>query len=117
MSETPRTRDDHPTGERPVPDGGTDVVGGTAPYQNVADRTVGTRASDVPRLGDDEGQHLFAPAELPSWALSLPVVGALAVAIGAQGSVVLAGGASAWAGTVLAAVAMLVVVSLAVRSI
>lgn len=117
MSDTPRARDDHPTGERPVADGGTDVVGGTAPYRTVVDRTGGRPASDVPRLGDGGGQHLFAPAELPSWALSLPLVGALAVAIGAQGSVVLAGGGSAWAGTVLAAVGMLVVVSLALRSI
>lgn len=99
-------------------DGGTDVVGGTAPYRNAVDRAGGTPASDVPWLDDGGSQHLFAPAELPSWALSLPVVGALAVAIGAQGSTVLAaGGGSGWAGTVLAAVAMLVVVSLAIRAV
>ena len=115
MNDTTETdRDDHQTEERPIPDGGTGQASG---YPNVTDRTGRGATTDVPRLGGD-GQHLFAPAELPPWTLSVPFVGALAVAIGAQGTAVLASGAgSAWLGTVVATIGLLAVLSLALRSV
>lgn len=108
-----RGRDDRSADDRALADGGTDVA--RTGYANVAEGTSGGSATDVPRLGG--GQHLFAPAELPPWALSVPFAGALAVAVGAQGSTVLAtGGGSAWLGTVVAAIGLLVVLSLAFRA-
>lgn len=116
--EAPNGRDDHSADERPITDGGAQAVSGPTRLRTVVDRTGRTSAADVPRLGATDRRHLFGPAELPPWALSLPVVGGLAVAVGAQGSTVLsAGGGSAWLGTVLASIGILVVVSLALRSV
>lgn len=117
MTDSPNGRYDHPDHERPIPDGGAQALGGPTRWRTVANRTRRTSASDAPRLGTSEGEHPFGPADLPPWALSLPVVGALAVMVGAQGTTVLAaGGGSAWWGTVLATVGMLLVVSLALQS-
>lgn len=125
MSDSPDGRDDHPTEDRTTPatadravtDGGSTAVAAPSHMETVIDRTRRTGAPDVPRLDGSGGEHLFGPAELPPWALSLPVVGGLAVAVGAQGSTVLsAGGGSAWLGTVLTTVVILVVVSIALRS-
>lgn len=117
MTEAPNGRDDDPTDERPIADGGSQALGGPSQWRSIVDRTGTTPATDVPRLEASDGQHLFGPAKLPPWALSLPVVGSLAVAVGAQGTTVLAaGGRSAWWGTVLTAAVMVVVISLALRS-
>ena len=116
MSDTPENAEHNPADARAVTDGGTEVAGGTSRHRTVADRTRSTSMADASRL-EGEDQHLFGPAELPRWAMSLPLVGALAVVIGAQGTAVLATGAgSAWLGTVVAAIGMLVVVALALRA-
>lgn len=117
MSDSPNGRDGDRTDERPIADGGSQTVAGAARLETVVDRTPQATTTETPQLGDADRKHLFGPAELPPWALSLPVVGGLAVAVGAQGTTVLAsGGHSAWLGTVLTTIAILVVVSLAVRS-
>lgn len=117
MSDAPSGRDRDGADGRPIAHGGSRTVSWAARLETVVDRTRRAAAAETPPLGDAARTHRFGPAELPPWVLSLPVVGGLAVAVGAQGTTVLASGDhAAWLGTVLTAMVTLVAVSVALRS-
>lgn len=116
MTDAPSTRDGDRSDDRPIADGGHTAAPGPIRRRAVVDRTRETPATDVPPLGTDRGEHLFAPAELPRDALALPVLAALAVAVATQSSAVLgAGGAEAWFGSVAIPVAAIGAVLLTLR--
>lgn len=89
MSDTTHPRGGDRADERPIADGGN-AAAGPMRYRTVVDRTPGTSAEEVPRLGVPDDRHLFAPMTLPRESMALPVLAALAVAVGAQGTTVLA---------------------------
>jgi len=118
MIDTPQVLNDDRTDERPIADGGSPTAG-ALDNLNVVDRTPETPAIDFPPLGaTDGGDHPFSPMELSREALALPVLAALAVAVGVQGSAFLmTSGAQAVAGSVAVPVVAVVAVLLVLWSV
>lgn len=116
MFDAPPTPDGDRADERPIADGGS-ATAGPLDHGNVVDRTPKTPVIDFPPLGaTDGGDHPFAPMELSREALALPVLAALAVAVGAQGTAFLgAGGTQAVVGSVAIPLVAVATVLLALR--
>lgn len=117
MSDTTQARGGDRASDRTIADGGCKAPAGPMQFRKVVDRTPGTPASDVPRLGSPgDDDHPFEPIELSRDALALPVLAALAVAVATQGSAFLGvGGTEAWIGSVLVPVVAIVAVLLTLR--
>ena len=97
-------------------DGGSEPTGRTTRWADAVPDVPGSLSPDDPVLGTPDGQHLFAPAELPRWALALPALAALVAAAGAESSVHLAAGTfPAAVGSSAVVLTMVVVVALALR--
>ena len=97
-------------------DGGSEAADATTRWADAVTGVDWTPGTDGPLLGTADGQHLFAPAELPRWALALPALGALVAAAGVESSVHLAVGTfPATVGSSAIALAMVVAVVLALR--
>ena len=118
MIDAPRARDDDRTHERPIADGGSPAAG-AYDNLNVVDRSPDTPTISFPPLGaTDDGDHPFDPMELSSDALAMPLLAALAVAVGTQGTAFLGTSSSlAVAGSVAVPVVSFLAVLLVLLSV
>lgn len=116
MNDTPEERDGAATGKRTITDGGIDASGRPGPGRAIAGRGSEPSSDGSPLRGALDGQHLFAPAELPRWSLALPALSGLVVAAGVHGNTVsVTGGPSMWVVSAVVAAVALVATAVALR--
>ena len=116
MTDTPEERDGTATGPQVITDGGIDAASSSGPGPAIVSGGSEPSSGGRPLRGVPDGQHLFAPAELPRWSLALPALSGLVMAAGVHGSMVsVTGGPSVWVVSAVVAAVALVATAVALR--